>query len=237
MKMIKARKMKSILFMTIFLSSANFANQIEPIDNIKNTAKQFVIANTELDPDDTLEVNINQNSSQFQVQACSKPLRAELPKNGNKGVISTVELACDGDQPWHIFVPVDVQIFSKVLTAKRTLAAKETITEEDIDYTMANKNRLYTGFFTKKEEIVGNVTSHVITAGAVLNKKNVQLPVLIFKNQTISLIARSNAVVVTMAGIAKTDGALNSIIKVFNPSSKRTLDAIVIGPNKAQVVT
>lgn len=235
--MANINKLKFILLMTFFLSSHSFSNPIESIDNIKNTAKQFVIANTQLEPDETLEVNINQNSSQFQVQACSKPLRAELPKNGNKEVISTVELACEGDQPWRIFVPVDVQIFTKVLTAKRTLAAKEMLTEEDIDYTMANKNRLYTGYFTKKEEILGNVTTHVITAGSLLTKKNVQLPILIYKNQTISLIAKSNAVVVTMAGVAKTDGALNSMIKVFNPSSKRTLDAIVIGPNKAQVVT
>lgn len=237
-KNVDVHALKILLLGSFFMySTPGFANPYEPIEHIKSVVKNFVVSNTEVNANETIDINVNQSSSQFQVPVCSREINAGLPMNGNKERISTVELTCDGAQPWRIFVPVDVQIYTKVITAKRTIPARETVMEEDIDYTLSNKNRLYTGYFTRKEDVVGNVTAHIITAGAVLTKKNLQLPILIHKNQAISLIAKSNAVVVTMTGIAKTEGALNTLIKVFNPSSKRTMDAIVIGPNQAQVVT
>lgn len=218
------------------LLSANLsAEQFEPINHLKEIAKTYVIKNVGIDPGESIEVLVNQSNSPLQVPVCGKIIEASLPENHNKEQITSVELACQGPASWRVLVPVEVQILSNVIVAKRTLTPKEVISEEDLDFTVANKNRLYTGYYKRKEDVVGKVSNHLITAGTILTPKSIQSPILIHRNQAINIISRSNAVVVTMQGIAKSDGALNEMIKVFNPSSKRTLDATVVGPNKAEV--
>jgi flagella basal body P-ring formation protein FlgA len=123
-----------------------------------------------------------------------------------------------------------------VLTVTRTILPKEKISEADLDFTYFNKSRLYNGYFKDKSEVVGETVSHAITAGTILNKKNIQSPVIVAKNQTITLIAQRHSIAISMQGIAKSDGALNTTIKVYNPSSQKTVDAVVIGPSKAQVI-
>lgn len=219
----------------LLVSQVSHAGKYESDKRINEVAKNFLINSIQIEPGETIEVKVNQSNTPLQVSACLGDITANYPKNANKDLPSTVELSCNNPQPWHIFVPVDVQIFTKVIVAKRTIAPKEVITDEDIDYVAYNKNRLFNGFFTKREDVAGNETSRLVTAGTILTKKNVQLPLLVHRNQMVSLISQSNAVIVTMQGIAKDDGSLNSLIKVYNPSSKRTVEAIVIGPNKAQI--
>lgn len=221
---------------TALLSVNLFAEQYEPISHLKEIAKTYVIKNVGIEPGESIEVLVNQSNSPIQVPVCGKIIEANFPDNYNKEQMTSVELACNGPASWHVLVPVEVQIFSNVVIAKRTLTPKETIREEDLDFTVTNKNRLYSGYFKQKEDVVGKVSNHLITAGTILTPKSVQSPILIHRNQAISIISKSNAIIVTMQGVAKSDGALNEMIKVFNPSSKKTLDATVVGPNKAEVV-
>lgn len=225
-----------LAFITITLLSANLtAEQYEPINHLKEIAKTFVIKNTGIDQGESIEVLVNQSNTLIQVPACGKIIDAGFPQNYNKEQVTSVELTCAGPISWHVMMPVEVQIFSNVLIAKRTLTPKEVIKEEDVDFTVTNKNRLYSGYFKQKEEVVGKEAAHLLPAGTVLTQKNIKSPVLIHRNQAVNIISTSNAVTVTMQGVAKSDGALNEMIKVFNPSSKKTLDAMVIGQNKAQV--
>ena len=227
----------TVLTVIFLFSNISYANNEESIAHIQNVVKQFITREVELGPDETLEVKMNHADAHFQVPACSTDIEPTLAQKTALGQqVSTIELICNGSKPWRLYVPVDVQVYKKVLAVKHTIPAKESITESDIDYVIANKNRLYHGYYVKKDEVIGTVALHTIRAGSILTKKSLHLPVLVQRNQAISIIAKSNTITVTMAGVAKSDGSLNSLIKVFNPSSKRTIDAIVVGPNKAQVV-
>jgi len=226
-----------LLVLTFACYQSCYAARYEKPDHINEIVKNFLTQNIQVEPNDTLEVKVNEANVTINVPACAKDIIAGFPANANREQVSSVELSCNDTKPWHVIVPVDVQVYTKVLVTKRTIAAKEAIAEEDLDYSIASKNRLYNGFFTRKEDVLGNQTAYLITAGTILTKKNIQQPILVSRNQNITIFAKFNSIMVSMQGVAKTDGALNSVIKVYNPSSKRTLDAIVVGPNKAQIVT
>jgi len=223
------------ILMLVCYQSCFAADQFEKPEHINEVVKNFLAQNIQTAPDETLEIKVNQSNAPLNVPVCASDISAAYPADANREQLSSVQLSCNDAKPWQIVVPVDVQVFSKVLVAKHTIAAKETISDEDVDYTVYNKNHLYNGFFTRKEDVIGSQAAYLVPAGTVLTKKNMQQPLLITRNQTITIVAQSNSIVVSMQGIARTDGALNAMIKVYNPSSKRTLDAIVIGPNKAQV--
>ena len=160
-----------------------------------------------------------------------------MPKDTSKEQISAVDLTCNGTMPWHAFLPVEVTINTKVLVARHMILQNETISDDDLDFSLTNKSRLYNGYYQNKDEISGRIAAQVITEGTIITKKNTQLPVLVHRNQSIDIIAQSHAVIVSMKGIAQSDGSLHQAVKVYNPSSKRTLDAIVVGLNKAEAIS
>lgn len=226
---------KLLLIPSLLVSTTTYA-AYESINHIAKVANDFVISNIQLEPDETIDVKINHANIPMQLAECNKELDAAFPRNANRERINAVEIACNGDKPWQTLVPVYVDIATKVLVAKHALQAHDTITADDVELASYSKNRLYSGYFKNPEEVIGNVATYPIAAGTVITKKNMQQPKLIHSNQSLNVISRHNAVMITMQGIAKSDGGMNDVIKVFNPSSKRTIDAVVVGPNRAEIV-
>ncbi|MEO8400444.1 MAG: flagellar basal body P-ring formation chaperone FlgA [Gammaproteobacteria bacterium] len=239
--LLKKREVLNLIFTTVvgvFCAANCFAANFsyESVENIKTVAKDFVLKNVPLNPSETIEVQVDSPQPPLRVGACSKTLDASFPADANRDQVTSVELSCNGVQTWHVYVPVNVRINTNVLVAKRTIPLNDVITEDDMDFAQYDRNRLYNGYFSAKENVIGQVASQLIASGTVLTKKNVQQPVLVHRNQTVDLIARTNSITVTMKGVAKSDGSLNEVIKAYNPSSKRILDAVVVGSNKVEVV-
>jgi flagellar basal body P-ring formation protein FlgA len=212
------------------------ADDYEAVDNLKNIAKEFAKANIPVGADETLNIKANSDVYSPKLPVCHQKIVAEFPANTNPGQVTGVALYCNDAASWHTLVPVNVQILTKVLVAKRTILAKEEITDDLLDYETYDKNVLFDSYFKDKNEILGQVATHMISPGMVLTKRNLQAPVLIHKNQIVDLVATSHTVSVSMQGIAKSEGSLNETIKVYNPSSKRIVDAVVAGPNRAEVI-
>lgn len=225
-----------ILLISFFSNSA-ISQQFESIEKIKSLAKNFIEKNITLEENQTLEVHINSSDIPARLTICSKDIEVAFPREANREKMSAVELICNGDKSWHSYVPVSVQKYAKVLAAKHFIPANQSISEYDLDYVQANVNRLFGGYFKEPVEVVGQVASSAINAGTIISRKSIHFPQLVHKNQEVELIARKNSIQVTMKGIAKTDGSLNDTIVAYNPSSKKTLEAVVIGLNKAEVIS
>jgi flagella basal body P-ring formation protein FlgA len=226
-----------ILICLISLTPA-WSENIESIENIKEITKKYIIQHTTLDSGETLEVQINSTDVPMHLSKCSNEIQVAFPKESTREKINSVELTCsDNEKTWHSYVPVNVQIFTRVVVAKHPIGMGSPIVENDIDYANANINHLYTGYFTEIDSVKGYVSAQLIGSGTVISKKNVRRQQLVHKNQPIDLVVRKNAIEITMKGIAKSDGVLNDTIAAYNPSSKKTMEAIVIGFNKAEVVS
>lgn len=217
-----------------FLSHAAQA-EWEPRDALDAKITAFLQQTLRSTADERIQIAIPPASQPLQLTKCQQDITISIP-GGAQADVTSVEVACPGTNGWHVYIPVDVQILSKVAIAKHTVPSGNVFGDEDVDFAYYNKNRLYGGYFTHPEEIIGNVASHLVPQGAVLNKHNVQLPIIVHRNQTVSLSAQVGNLTVSMQGIAHADGAMNDTVKVLNPSSKRMLDATVIGPNQAKVI-
>jgi flagella basal body P-ring formation protein FlgA len=213
----------------------NQAYAYETTAHLKDVIKAFINSEITLGADESMEIYFDQLSS-LVLPNCSNQIISSLPKDNNKQEITSVELTCSGVQPWHVFVPVHVAIYMKVLVAKQNILPEEAITADNVEVGVYDKNRLYNGYYKNSDDVIGQVASQLIQSGTVLTKKNIQAPIIIHRNQVVEVTATSNLVSVTMKGIAKSDGALNSTIKVLNTSSQKTFDAVVVGPNRAEVL-
>ena len=228
----------TILFAILFCAYTNIASAgyYEPYEHLGKLAKDFVTKNVNIDPEDTLNVKVSSDLTIPKVPVCKLPIHADMPANTNLDQVTGVELTCNDQPSWHVLVPVNVEIMTKVLVAKQPILPKQEITEELLDYASYDKNSLFNSYYKNKDEIIGQIATHMISAGTVFTRKNLQAPVLIHKNEVVNLVARSHAVSVSMQGIAKSDGCLHDTVKVYNPVSKRVIDAVVAGPNRAESI-
>jgi len=221
--------------MLLSLSNICYAGNLEQIDHLNNLAKEFVQKTVVLDPDETLEVKISEANNQLNLPACQQPVQVALPAGTTTQQISTLEMSCTGDRPWHVYVPIDMKILTKVVVTRQTIPAKEIISEDMLEYAQHDKNSLYAGYYKQTRDLVGLVPGSTIMAGTVLSKKNVQPPILINRGQIVSIVSRRGTILVKASGVAKSNGALNDIIQVLNPSSKRMIEGVVVSSSTVEV--
>lgn len=233
---IDLRILKRIVCLGVLLSSYPCFSVTENyLNSIKDLTKDFLIRNVVAEPDESVEIDLSQ-LNELRIPRCNQP-QITFPGNIKKEHITSVELVCSDTKPWHMLMPLNVQVLTRVVAAKKGITVKSTITEDDLDYVMRNKYRLYGNTFKDKDEVIGQVATHPLAPGSVLIARHVQQQILVKKNQPISLVLRKNSIVVSMQAIAKEDGLLKSTVKVYNPSSKKMFDAVVIGLNKAEIIS
>lgn len=227
-----------ILFICLmFLSTIVFADGYQSVDDLKKIANEFILKNVALESDETIDIKINPSDMPGQLAACNLPVEASFPNESTREKLTAIELTCRGDHTWHVFMPVNVAIYTKVVVAKRTLSANEMVADGDLDYAQVNINSLYNGYFKDKAELNGQTITQMISSGAVISKRSVRKPQLVHRNQEIDLVVRINSIEVSMKAVAKSDGGLNDTITAYNPASKRLIEAVVVGSNKAEVVS
>jgi flagellar basal body P-ring formation protein FlgA len=238
MSLNKLFRMKWYLLCGLFfaLSGIAFADEYENLQDLQTLAKNFAMTQVTAQDNESVNVKVNPLDSDLKLPHCSNKIEASLPQNTNRQQITAVELACNGNNTWRTFVPVNVQILTNVLVTNKAIQPNEIISDSDLEFTAYDKNQLFGGYYQDKSVVIGQEASQLIPAGAVVTKKNLRSPVLVHKNQLIDLIAVSGSIHVTIKAIAKSDGRLNDIIKAVNPSSEKTVQAVVVGDDKAQVV-
>ena len=208
--------------------------EYETLENIQSVVDAFVIKNTQHAEDEKVSVTITQFEN-VRLSHCQNDVKASFSNETIADQSHVVLLECHAANSWRIFLPIHVQIMTPVLSINRMMVPGDLITESDLVYENFDRNRLYDGYFKDKREVLGLAVTRSIAAGAPLTKKNLKQMPLVKRNHTISLALRRGAIEIEMIGIAKMDGYMDSTIKVLNPSSKKIVDAVVTGIDRAEI--
>lgn len=231
----KLRSHVTIICVLLGMPIASMAYPLQSIDQLNALAQEYIQQHIQLDPDEKLEVRMSEAGNQLKLAQCQNPIRVNLPAGVPSQQITTLEMTCNGDVAWHAYVPVDMHILSKVVVTKELIPAKEVINAGQLDYAYRDKNVLYAGYFKDIQEAVGQAPTSTLVAGTVLSKRNIAHPLLVTKNQSVSIIAVRGNIMVRAEGIAKTSGALNETVQVLNTSSKKIIDAVVVSSSTVEI--
>lgn len=213
----------------------SIAYPLQSIEKLNLLAQEYVQHHVELDPDEKIEVRLGDAGNQLKVAECQNPIHINVPPGTSSQQITTLEMTCTGDVSWHVYVPVDMRILTKVVVTKEMIPAKEIINTDHLDYAYRDKNNLYSGYFKDTSEVVGQAPTSTLVAGTVLSKRNIAHPILVTKNQAVSIVAIRGHIMVRAEGIAKANGALNESIQVLNTSSKKIIDAVVVSSSTVEI--
>ncbi len=222
------------IFCFAFIAENAFAYQLESTERINRITENFVKSQLRLEQDETAEINVSKDYAR-EVTRCDIDITPSLPANSNVEKINSVELSCLGANKWKILVPVSVSVMTNVIVAKVNIPTGEKIDPSVLTFAQMDKNKMFDGYYKMMDETSGFEAARLIMAGSIINKKNIRKPLLVHANHNVTLVSRSHSVAVSMQGVARNDGQLNSLIKVYNPYSKREVEAVVTGMNEATI--
>lgn len=232
------KKFIFILFISIvyFLPlTKGYANSMQDLVSIEQQVKNFVETQISVDEQQRLSVETGHIDRRLHLARCELPLDLTAASDRSMLQNTVVNVACRGTRPWRIYVPVKIALFSPVVVANKSLEHNKIISEDDVRLEERNMAKLHREVYTDIDEVIGKQAKHRIMAGKVMTANAVQMRKMVKRGDTVTLIAQTGVVSVTTVAHAQQDGALGDKINVKNQTSKRLVEAVVIGEDRVEI--
>jgi len=228
-------RLLSLLFL---IAGSAFAGvtDFQSLQSIKQTASDFLeqqqalLGNTE-----HVSIEIGQLDARLRLSNCNESLNAFLPPGSKVVGRVSVGVSCSGPKPWTLYVPAQVKNYTKVLIAKRTMGRGTLIDANNVKVQLLDIGSLAYGHLSTSAEAIGKRLKRPIRAGSVILPNQLEAIRQVKRGERVQILASTGGVQIQVKGKALANGALGETISVRNLSSKRVIDATVIGPGKVEV--
>lgn len=230
---------KSILSVLLFFTSTVLL--AEPTQSpavLSKKIEQYVLHALSTYKEGRVHVVADQIDSRLNLKACAADqLMVFNPYQSPILSTSTMGIKClEHDNHWSLYVPIHITILKTVYVAKRTLMKGDQITGSDIYQTEMNIHKLKHGYFNDIDDLAGRVCKQNIAINTAFNPHNVELAKVIHKGEKVTISTSNNNLMVSMDGIAINEGSIGETIKVKNLSSKKIIEAQVVGEKRVNVI-
>lgn len=113
---------------------------------------------------------------------------------------------------------------------------EEVISAQDIEWKKVPARQVSRITLTKTEDILGcTLRSSGVSLGTPLRRHDVARPLVVRRGENVMIISEGAFISLEIQGTALEDGEIQQRIRVLNPMSKRTLNAIVVAPHQVQI--
>jgi flagellar basal body P-ring formation protein FlgA len=123
----------------------------------------------------------------------------------------------------------------RVPVLNRAVLKGDAITSADVTLERRRRSELANDVMTDMGRLAGNAARRALGKGSLIREADIQRQEMVEKNAGILMTFEQPGVQLSMRGRAITGGAMGDIIQVQNLNSKRTVEAVVTGPNRAAV--
>ncbi|ARN73066.1 flagellar basal body P-ring formation chaperone FlgA [Oceanicoccus sagamiensis] len=181
-----------------------------------------------------IEYSINNLDSRLAMKDCPDELETELKSRNNIGRVN-IRVSCNEQNPWSLYVPVEVDLYRPIVTTLIPVAKGEIISRSVLEMREMDISRLNGTYFTQMDDVTGMQAKRPLRADKPVTANYLEPPLLIRKGEQVQMTARSGGLVVKIAGVALTDGHKGEQISVRNNQSKRVVEARVSGPGQVAI--
>ena len=134
-----------------------------------------------------------------------------------------------------LFVRAKVEVFNKVVVAKKRIKRGEIITEEDLALEERDIAMLPQKYFENLGEVIETEAKTTIPKESTIFEWMIKEIPLVHRGDEISILVTAPDLLVKTKGVALEDGYLDKKIKVKRVESKTTLEGILISPHEVEV--
>ncbi|MDO8607199.1 MAG: flagellar basal body P-ring formation chaperone FlgA [Phaeospirillum sp.] len=148
---------------------------------------------------------------------------------------AVVEVPAGAANATRVKVGGSVFASARIPVLAHPMARGDTITEADIQWVDVREEVLRRDIVTNIRQMIGQEPRYQLRAGAPVRTVELQKPVVVAKNTTVTMIVKTRFMSLTAQGRAVEDGSTGDVIRVTNIHSKQTVDARVDGPGQVSV--
>lgn len=222
------------VFAWLSLQGAAANQTVQSLDSIRDQAAEFVHANSDrfaVAP----QVTPGRLDSRLQLAECSLPLQSSAAPGGLRPGNSVVEVRCDGDQPWKLFVPVEIALPGQVVVAAHALQRGQVLRESDLEMRRVDLAAQHRGYFQTPAKLIGKKMKRSVGRSTVLAPRMLTREKLVRRGGDVLILAGGDRFSVRMKGKALNDGSRGDRVRVRNLSSGREIGATVIDAGVVEV--
>jgi flagella basal body P-ring formation protein FlgA len=184
---------------------------------------------------DTQRLVVGPLQPRLQLAQCDDKVEAKRAPGVQMAGRVMIELRCNGNTPWHLYVPVKVIGTTAVVVAAHAIVAGTVLTDKDLSVEQRDMVGLPPGYLNDPSIAIGLTAGRGISGGAIMTNQQLLGAQAVQRGQTVTLVANAGGISVRMAGRALSDGFINQRVRVENLSSGKVVEGIAISAQVVQI--
>ncbi len=140
-----------------------------------------------------------------------------------------------GPAPQRLALTGQAHVIIEMPVLNRRVNAGEVILPSDIGWVEVDAKEIYGNIATSEADLVNHTPRRSLAANMPVYLHEVQAQRLVARGQMVTMVLRTNNMLLTTEGRATRDGGAGEVIKVINTQSNRAIDATVISANEVSV--
>ena len=173
--------------------------------------------------------------SRIALANCDQPLAVKFAGDPWRSTHPSLQVACEGDRPWRMFVTASVSIQGPALVAARPLARGERITPDLVNTRSMEVNASRRGVLTEADAVAGMEVRRPINSGSLITPDLLAAPDAVERGDHVIITAKSGAFSVSSRGKALANASIGEQVLVENLRSSRTVRANVVAPGRVEI--
>lgn len=224
-------------FALLMLGLGNAAHAKTSAEDIEQAAHRFLeaFADEQSERGYTVTFETGTIDSRLALASCQAPLAVEFTGDPWRSAQPSLQVACEGERPWRMFVTASVAIEGPALVAARPLARGERVTSDMLTTQSVQVNASRRGVMRDAGKVQGMEVRRPVNSGSVITPDLLAAPDAVERGDHVIILARRGAFAVTSRGKALASASVGEQVLVENLRSARTVRANVVGPGRVEI--
>ena len=161
-------------------------------------------------------LHVDQRSGRFSATVVA-------PATGN--VLASIALSGNIHEMIDIAVPV------------QRLMREDIIGKHDLQMIRVRKSDVLRHVVTDPEHLIGMAAKRVLVSGSPVTLDDIREPILVKRNSRVTITVETQFMQLTAQGKAMESGARGEVIQVRNMNSGKSIEGVIVGPNRVAVTS
>lgn len=198
-----------LAFALCFLASTAAARQ-DPVP-VRQAVERFLAIQTQGLPGEA-SFTVGSIDPNNNLPPCAA-FEAAMPAGSRAWGRTTVQVRCQAEAGWTLYVPVQIRVTGEYLVAARPLTQGQVVSSADLLRQNGDLAELPSGVLTDPQQAVGRTVAIGMTAGRPLRSDMLRQPLVIRQGQSVRLVSRGTGFQVAAEGRALNNAADGQVVQ------------------------